>query len=78
MLYPVTIIMDRYSGTYSGGEWLAFNIGEDEIPYAVGSSDPDEMDFWWGSAHKEYTIGKGDTPNDALKDLYKKMEDNNA
>ena len=25
-LYPVTIIRDRYSGTYSGALWLAFNM----------------------------------------------------
>lgn len=24
-IYPLTIVRDRYSGTYSGGSWLAYN-----------------------------------------------------
>lgn len=31
-LYPLTIIKDRYSGVYSGGKWLAFNLDPEEIP----------------------------------------------
>lgn len=31
-IYPLTIISDRYTGAYSGGEYLAFNLDFDEIP----------------------------------------------
>lgn len=38
-IYPLTIICDRYSGTYSGGEYLAFNLDFDEIPQEVLGDD---------------------------------------
>ena len=28
-MYPLTIIKDRYNGTYSGGMYLAFNLEYD-------------------------------------------------
>lgn len=68
-IYPVTIVMDRYSGTYSNGVWLAFNLYPEDLPEEVGSSDPDEMIFW--REHNDLTlpIGKGKSPEDALNDL---------
>lgn len=41
--YPISIEVDRYGGTYSGGEWVAaFNC------YTGGAfgSDTEAMDFW--------------------------------
>ena len=77
--YPFTLIMDRYGGTYSGGKFLAMNQFYDEIDTSIGGSDPDEMIFWIefkqgepiGFLGDKMYIGKGDTPQDAIKDLLK-------
>ena len=41
-IYPLTITLDRYEGTYSGGKILAIN--SDEFPQGVSSGDI-ECDF---------------------------------
>lgn len=41
--YPVTIILDRYGGSYAGGEWLCF-LGCD--PEWSQGGDTDAMDYW--------------------------------
>lgn len=70
-IYPLTIISDRYSGAYSGAKYLAFNTDFYGMPDEVGGGDMEEDDFWnISETHKEYKIGKGDTPNDAYYDLY--------
>ena len=71
-LYPVTIIMDRYSGTYSGASWLAFNLDYNEIPDAVCGSDIDCLNFWENEG-KDMVVGKGAYPQEALNDLYWKV-----
>lgn len=74
-LYPVTIIMDRYSGTYSGAYWLAFNLDYNEIPDAVCGSDIECLNFWENEG-KNMVVGKGACPEEAYEDLYwKVMED---
>lgn len=74
-VYPLTIVMDRYNGSYSGAKYLAFNLyPEDDIFIEfIGGSDPQEMDFWYDGYHKNYKIGKGSTPDEALKDLLAKF-----
>jgi hypothetical protein len=72
-IYPCTIVEDRYSGSYSNAQWLAFHADAGNIPPEIGSSDGDEMAFWEGELHKDFLIGLGDTPNDALGDLLKKI-----
>lgn len=73
--YPVTIIQDRYSGSYSDGQYLAFNLYPGAIPDEVGGGDMIEMEFWAeGGRHEDYLIGKGETPNLALMDLLEKIE----
>ena len=71
-LYPVTIIMDRYSGTYSGAYWLAFNLDYNEIPDAVCGSDIDCLNFWENEG-KDMIVGKGASVEEAYEDLYKKV-----
>lgn len=74
-LYPVTIIMDRYNGTYSGASWLAFNLDYNEIPDAVCGSDIDCLNFWQYEG-KDMVVGKGASVEEAYEDLNKKvMED---
>jgi hypothetical protein len=73
-VYPVTIVGDRYNGTYSGALWLAFQLNPDYIPEEIGASDPDEMAFWRDHNENEFPIGKGATPNAALADLIVKLK----
>ena len=70
-IYPLTIIMDRYGGCYSGGRYLAFNLDHYNIPDSIGGNDGDEMVFW--ASNIEYEIGKGDTPQSAFDDLKTKI-----
>jgi hypothetical protein len=71
-IYPVTIVMDRYTGTYSSALWLAIQIDPDDMPPEIGGGDSDEEMFWREHDDLKFPIGKGNTPNDALEDLKKK------
>lgn len=75
--YPIVIRQSRYSGVYEGGKWHAianatggesFNI--DYFDYLYGDDD-EAIDFWQSDIAK--SIGVGDTPDLALKDLYSKI-----
>jgi len=65
-VYPVTIVMDRYSGIYSGAGWTAWNLHADEMYQGPSESDTECMEFW-----KTYKgpVGKGRTPTEALMNL---------
>jgi len=77
--YPFTLIMDRYGGTYSGGNFLAINQFYDEIDTSIGGCDSEEMIFWKefkqgepiGFLGDKMYIGKGITPQKAIEDLLK-------
>ncbi len=74
-MYPVTIIMDRYHGAYSGGAWLAFDLDSDSLPSYGSGGDTDEMNFWCDANKAEhYLIGRGETPNEALEDLERRVK----
>jgi len=78
-IYPVTICQDRYNGAYSHGLWLAFRCDTEEVPTGPWESDSDCMNWWYAIDLKrgyQKFIGKGDTPNDALEDLEKQIDDN--
>ena len=68
-VYPLAIIKDRYDGTYSGGEYLAFNA--EYIPAGVNGDDVECANFW---NNTEMIVGRGSTPNEAVNDLNKRME----
>lgn len=75
-VYPVTIIDDRYSGCYSGGKYLAFNVEPWDVPKGVSwGGDVDCAEFWADEALK-YVIGKGNTPNEAYRNLVEKIQRN--
>ena len=38
-IYPLTITADRYTGTYSGGQFIAWNLGADEVPEEIYYDD---------------------------------------
>lgn len=69
-VYPLTIIADRYYGTYSKAKFLAFNLDYNDIPESVDDSDIECNNFWFYES-KNYNIGKGSTPNKAYKNLLK-------
>lgn len=75
--YPIVIRESRYQGTYEGGKWHAIpncDGGEawdmDYFDYLHGD-DEDAVSFWFDSDSVK-RIGVGETPNEALVDLYRK------
>ena len=75
-VYPVTIIVDRYGGCYSGGKYLAFNLEPWDLPRGVSwGGDVDCAEFWADDV-LHYVIGKGDTPEESYQDLVEKMQSN--
>ena len=88
-IYPLTVIRDRYNGTYSGASYLAFNLDSNFVPSEIHDSDVpcsyfwdliDEGNFVEGKVARDYRdivkyVGKGATIEDAVIDLYHKMKD---
>lgn len=72
VLYPTTIVADRYTGTYSGGEWLAFPLNFWDIPEEIGADDVTCMLFW---DDYDGVVGKGNTPELAMANLVAQMEE---
>ena len=76
-IYPLTVVKDRYLGTYSGGKYTAWNLDYFEIPMDVALSDVPCMEFWDNeNIQNNYIIGKGDTAEEAIADLYNKLKGN--
>lgn len=78
--YPLTVVMDRYSGTYSGGYFTAWNKYPVEIPSSIYGSDNVAMVFWDDYYRKEEAlkdghqmVGFGETADAAIKDLIAKQ-----
>ena len=44
-IYPLAIIRDRYSGSYSGGTYVAFNLEASKVPAEVFGDDCTAMRF---------------------------------
>lgn len=80
--YPLTVLMDRYSGIFSGGKFTAWNRDPDLIPEDVYGGDMESASFW-EKHYKEqasvkdgfYIIGVGNTPEEAIEDLIQKQID---
>lgn len=74
-LATIHIVEDRYGGVYSKAKWVAVaNYDErnlNEYPDPFGD-DEDAMEFWWSSRVLPDWIAAGDTPNEALDNLYRK------
>ncbi len=71
-IYPLTIVKDRYSGTYSGALYTAWNLAHNEVPRAVSGSDNECIAFW--DEDVKNLVGRGNTIEEAVADLAKKME----
>lgn len=83
-IYPLTIIMSRYGGTYSGGKYVAFNetndsgtlddaIGDDCSCAGFFSDIENPIKNINNIFGEKIYCGRGDTPNEALEDLAKKL-----
>ena len=68
--YPMTIVADRYGGCYSGGAYTAWNLEPWEVPGDIADGDMGCCVFWAGN---ELLCGKGDTPDEAERDLVNKI-----
>lgn len=77
-LYPVTIVLDRYTGAYSGGQWVAWDCAEESVPFEPSSGDGDAMAFWYdvkkGAVREIPNWGIGATPEEAFIDLDRKLD----
>lgn len=69
--YPVAILQDRYGGTYLGGDWLALakdSASRREAVEGMYGDDCEAANFVvpeWAAV--------GNTPNEALANLYRKI-----
>lgn len=72
-IYPLTIIADRYSGVYSGGEYTAWPCHEADIPSEVFMDDVSCAHEWGVIKSERQHVGIGCTPSVALVDLYLKQ-----
>lgn len=70
VIYPTTIVQDRYGGCYSGGEYTAWLLEPWEVPGEIGCGDLICGAFW---AENTLPYGKGDTPDEAERDLINKI-----
>lgn len=71
-IYPLTVVKDRYNGTYTGGKYLAWNKEPNEVPRVFqGECDADIVSI---ADMLKNLYGKGNTPEEAIDDLAEKME----
>ena len=68
---PMTIVSDRYCGTYSDrGLWLAFPCDPWDAPKEPFDDDTTARE-WWETV--QVPIGGGSTPDEACLDLIKRL-----
>lgn len=82
-LYPLTIIADRYLGTYSKGSFIAWNLDFYNIPKDIDAGDITCGMFWnniknelevLSYKHKyKVQVGLGSDPEEAINDLMQKL-----
>lgn len=74
-LYPLTVVKDRYTGTYSGGEFTAWALEPEDVPPEIWYDDVPCMNFWWNRPDDDDVIaGRGKTPEEAIENLSKRLE----
>lgn len=73
-IYPLTVISDRYTGTYSGANYLAFNNDYHKIPSNGPDGDDVNCSKFWDRYDKDGIVGKGGTPSEAIDDLISRLE----
>lgn len=70
-IYPLTIVSDRYGGTYSGGDFTTWNMDYYEIQTDPAEDDVTCMMFW---VTTDIVVGRGATPQEAVDDLKRRLE----
>ena len=73
-IYPLTVIYDRYNGSYSGGKYVAFNLESPDIPKEIFGDDSTAIKFW---KHCKIIVGVGGSPDSTIKDLIKNLRKKN-
>ncbi len=76
-LYPLAIRQAPYEGMAEGAAWIAIpncvaDPLESEVYQDIWSALPTAFG-WWAQESNRQRIGVGDTPNDALSDLVRKV-----
>lgn len=71
-LYPLTFVLDRYDGTYSGGRWIAWNLEPHMVPMGPQADDVTCRVFW---ETNQLPAGRGDTPAGAVLDLLRQLRE---
>lgn len=74
-IYPLTIVPDRYMGTYSGGLYTVWKHYAENVPSEIYSDDMTCNDFWKFEVENRNDFGVGDTIQEAIDDLYYKLAD---
>lgn len=74
-LYPITIIADPFAGKYSGSTFLAVHeLPKDVNSVLYGNDFALNFVFWDNyDAEIDGIIGKGETPDEAVADLKRKL-----
>jgi hypothetical protein len=71
---PVTVVPDRYGGTYSQGSWLAFPCDAWDVPRSPFEDDVTAATFWSDAEHAGLQVGLGTAPSAAHDDLVRRLE----
>lgn len=70
-LWPIAIVQDRYQGTYTGGRWVAIPHADySSFDYTVWGDDGSCMEWAFENIEGNKQVGVGDTPEEALSDLF--------
>ena len=72
--WPLTILVDRYGGTYSGGLYVAFPYEYSDIDMDVSGSDIQCHEFWRSYKEQGGLYGIGASAQDAYDDLVSRIE----
>lgn len=76
-IYPLTIFHTRYNGGYEGGLYVALNVRFENVRTSLTGDDAECMEAF-AILEEEMPIGRGDTPNEALNDLLRRMNEADA
>lgn len=75
MIWPLTIVKDRYNGAYSGGRFIAWEEIPENVPSEPDEGDNEARSFW---EDNRKVCGKGATPDEAIEDLELELKDANG
>ena len=78
-IYPLTVVADRFNGTYSNGKFTAWNCNPCNVPEEIYTRD-DAFYFWSDVYTNGYdrdvpNFGIGNTIEEAISNLVDKLND---